>query len=208
MNKGHFYSTRNNLNRGGSHGSTNGPFFFSNFGGKSFWNNWSRRSSKSRCQIYKTEGHTTSWCQNRYNHVKPSAYIVETFPSSTSDWYLDIGASAHMTLDSIALTTSKQYVSKDGVIMENKAPLPITHTGTSQPSLNLKLLDVLLVPHLIKNLLSISKLTKDYPLLITFTNSFFCYLEQAHKNSGGNRKMWWRSLYIRVRQCCFHFCPK
>ena len=107
--------------------------------------------------------------------MKPSAYIVETFPSSTSDWYLDIGASSHMTLDSIALTTSKQYVSKDEVIMENKAPLPITHTGTPQPSLNLKLLDVLLVPHLIKNLLSISKLTKDYPLLITFTNSFLLF---------------------------------
>jgi hypothetical protein len=78
-----------------------------------------------------------------------------------------------MMLDSTTLTTSEQYVGKDKVIVGNGAPLPITHTGTSQPSPNLKLLDVLLVPHLTKNLLSISKLTKDFPLLVTFNDSSF-----------------------------------
>jgi hypothetical protein len=78
-----------------------------------------------------------------------------------------------MMPDSTTLTTSEQYVGKDKVIVGNGAPLPITHTGTSQPSPNLKLLDVLLVPHLTKNLLSISKLTKDFPLLVTFNDSSF-----------------------------------
>ena len=78
-----------------------------------------------------------------------------------------------MTPDSTALTTFEQYVGKDKVIVGNGAPLPITHTGTSQPFPNLKLLYVLLVPHLTKNLLSISKLTKDFPVLVTFNDSSF-----------------------------------
>lgn len=78
-----------------------------------------------------------------------------------------------MTPDSTALDTSEQYVGKDKVIVGNGASLPITHTGTSKPSSNLKLLDVLLVPHLTKNLLSISKLTSDFPLQVIFTDSSF-----------------------------------
>jgi len=143
---GHFRSTGNRHHRGGSHGNTNGPSS-SNFDGHS-GNNRSRRSYNPHCQICKTEGHTTNRCQDRYDRAEPSAHIAETFPGCTSDWYLDIGASAHMTPDSTALTTSEQYFGKDKVIVGNGAPLPITHTGTSQPSPNLKLLDVLLVPHL------------------------------------------------------------
>ena len=168
---GHFRSTGNRRHRDGLHGNTNGPSS-SNFGGHS-GNNRSRRSYNPRCQIYKIEGHTADRCQNRYDRAEPSAHIAETFPSCTSDWYLDTGASAHMMPDSTTLTTSEQYVGKDKVIVGNGAPLPITHTGTSQPSPNLKLLDVLLVPHLTKNLLSISKLTKDFPLLVTFNDSSF-----------------------------------
>jgi len=78
-----------------------------------------------------------------------------------------------MTPDLTALTIFEQYIGKDKVIVGNGAPLPITRTGASQPSPNLKLLDVLLVPHLTKILLSISKLTKDFPLLVTCTYSSF-----------------------------------
>ena len=46
---------------------------------------------------------------------------------------------------------------KDYVIVGNGASLPITHTGTLPPVPNIHFLDVLVVPHLTKNLLSISK---------------------------------------------------
>ena len=78
-----------------------------------------------------------------------------------------------MTPDSTALDTSEKYDGKDTVIVGNGASLPITHTGTSQPSPNLKLLDVLLVPHLTKNLLSISKLTSDFSFRVIFIDSSF-----------------------------------
>lgn len=74
---------------------------------------------------------------------------------------------------STTLDSFKTYVGKDNVIVSNGASLPITHTGTVYPSPNIQLLDVLVVPHLTKNLLSISKLTSDYSLSITFTYSCF-----------------------------------
>ena len=55
----------------------------------------------------------------------------------------------------------------------NGASLPITHTGTLSPSSNFKLLDVLIVPRLTKNLLSISKLTSDFPLSVLFSHDNF-----------------------------------
>jgi hypothetical protein len=75
---------------------------------------------------------------------------------------------AHSTLDQ-----STTYTSKDCVIVGNGTSLPITHTGKISPSPDLHLLDVLVVPHLTKNLLSISKLTHDFPLSVTFTDNFF-----------------------------------
>ena len=74
-----------------------------------------------------------------------------------------------MTVDPSILDQSKNYTSKDCVIVENGASLPITHIGTLSPVPNIHLLDVLVVLHLTKNLLSISKLTFDFPLSVTFT---------------------------------------
>ena len=76
-----------------------------------------------------------------------------------------------MTTDPSILDQSKNYTGKDSVIVGNDASLPITHTGTLSPVPNINLLDVLVVPHLTKNLLSISKLTSDFPLSVTFTNN-------------------------------------
>ena len=50
--------------------------------------------------------------------------------------------------------------------------LPITHMCTLSPSKNTNL-NVLVAPQLIKNLLSISKLTFDYPLSNTFIDVLF-----------------------------------
>ena len=105
--------------------------------------------------------------------------LAEAFTSScsvsgndASDWFLDTGALAHMTPVHLTLDHSTSYMGKDCVIVGNGASLPITYTGKLSPSPNLQLLDVLVVPHLTKNLLSISKLTNDFPLSVTFTDNF------------------------------------
>ena len=76
-----------------------------------------------------------------------------------------------MTADPSILYQSKNYTGKNSVIVGNGASLPITHTGTLSPVPNIHLLDVLVVPHLTKKLLSISKLTFDFPFSVTFTNN-------------------------------------
>ena len=65
------------------------------------------------------------------------------------------------------------YTGKEKVVVGNGSSLPITHIGSCSPTPTLKLNDVLVVPDLTKNLLSVSKLTKDYPLSVSFTNNDF-----------------------------------
>ena len=133
-----------------------------------------------RCQICRIEGHYADRCNQRYARTDSSAHLAEAFNTSCSlsgpeaaDWFLDTGASAHMTTDPSILDQSKNYMGKDSVIVGNGASLPITHTGTLSPVPNIHLLDVLIVPYLTKNLLSISKLTSDFSLFVTFTNNLF-----------------------------------
>ena len=57
------------------------------------------------------------------------------------------------------------------MIVGNGASLPITHTDTLSPLPNFHLLDILVVPHLTKNLISINKLMSDFLLSVRFTNN-------------------------------------
>ena len=132
-----------------------------------------------RYQICRLEGHYADRCRQRYDRHEPMAQLVEAFTSScsvfgneASDWFLDTEALAHMTPAHSTLDHSTTYMGKDCVIVGNGVSLPITHTGRLSRSLDLQLLDVLVVPHLTKNLLSISKLTNYFPLSITFTDNF------------------------------------
>ena len=73
-----------------------------------------------RCQICRTKGHYANRCNQRY--VRPDvshAYLVEAFNTSCSiagpktvHWFLDTGASAHMTTDPSILDKSKNYTGK------------------------------------------------------------------------------------------------
>lgn len=65
------------------------------------------------------------------------------------------------------------YAGNDQVVVVNGNLLNITSTSTSHVLKNLKLLDVLVVPHITKNLLSISKLTHDSPVDVILSNTFF-----------------------------------
>ena len=110
---------------------------------------------------------------------------MEAFTSCTlndnqdSDWYTDTGATTHMTNDATQLDKSNTYTGKDRVIVGNGASFPISHTDTISPTSSLTLKDVLVMPGLTKNLISISKLTSDFPFSITFTNDRFIIQNQV-----------------------------
>ncbi|KAL2320571.1 hypothetical protein Fmac_029540 [Flemingia macrophylla] len=133
------------------------------------------------CQICRGEGHYSTFYHQRYNGVPPSsANIAESFAAScnissphNSDWYLDIGASAHMTPSSSTLDVMEPYSGNHKVLVGNGNVLPISHIGSRHLNSAMHLLDILVVPGLQKNLISISKLTRDFPVDAIFTNNSF-----------------------------------
>ena len=87
------------------------------------------------------------------------------------EWYPDSTASAHITNDGSQLQSSAPYLGNDQVIVGNGDYLPITHIGSiplHTPKGILPLDDVLVCPAITKSLLSVSKLTSNYPCEFTF----------------------------------------
>ncbi|KAJ0102057.1 hypothetical protein Patl1_05000 [Pistacia atlantica] len=108
-------SSRNNCGRNGTNGSSNHGH------GRNFSSQGRR---PPQCQICRTEGHYTDRCNQRYARLDNSAHLAEAFNASCSmtkneatDWYLDTGASAHMTTNPSILDHSNNYTGKDCVIV-------------------------------------------------------------------------------------------
>lgn len=91
------------------------------------------------------------------------ANLAEAFQAqcntSAPDWFIDTGASAHMTPNSAHLDAASSYSGNEYVFFGNGDVASISHVGRSYLSPNISLLDILMVPNLTKRLLSISKLT-------------------------------------------------
>ena len=88
-----------------------------------------------------------------------------------NDWYPDTAATHHITSSTQHLQSAQPYSGPDSVIVGNGDFLPITHIGSiALPSLSgtLPLNDVLVCPQITKSLLTVSKLTDDYPCEFTF----------------------------------------
>jgi len=97
--------------------------------------------------------------------------ITDVTDQSGSEWVGDSGSTAHITNAPHKLTQTQLYEGSDSVMVGNGNFLPITHTGSgSLPSTsgNLPLNDVLVCPDISKPLLSVSKLTNDYPCVFQF----------------------------------------
>jgi histone deacetylase 1/2 len=130
---------------------------------------------RPQCQICNKAGHTAMRCYNRYNHAynddDPSAplphagYNVNVDPT----WYLDTGATDHITADLDRLAVRETYNGNERVHVGNGAGLHISHVGhgtlntTAKP---LALHNILHVPNITKNLLSAHKLSKDNSVFI------------------------------------------
>jgi histone deacetylase 1/2 len=138
-------------------------------------NGGGRGREKSTCQICGTYGHDALRCYSRFDHnIQPTTRSTAhaSAPSSLNseyysvdpNWYMDSGATDHMTADLERLTTHDRYKGNDQVHVANGSGLNISHIGNSlisgfSRSLHLK--NVLRVPRISKNLLSTHKLTLD-----------------------------------------------
>uniref|UniRef100_A0A2N9FCJ3 GAG-pre-integrase domain-containing protein n=1 Tax=Fagus sylvatica TaxID=28930 RepID=A0A2N9FCJ3_FAGSY len=106
---------------------------------------------------------------NRFPQSQFQSQSRETPPiiqSQNSDpcWYPDTGATSHMTADMPLLQQPQEYSGSDSVMVGNGAGLPISHTGNiyfHSFGSQFKLSDVLCVPAIKKNLLSVARFTTD-----------------------------------------------
>lgn len=152
-------------------------------GGNSSSRGGGRKPYVPRCQICCGD-HYADKCPQRYarsSDQSTTADLAQAFNAScnisapTSDWYVDTGASAHMTSRSSTLDSFAPYSGNGKVIVGNGDALNITHIGTRSISPTVQLLNVLAVPHITKNILSISKLTSDFPVHVLFFDKYFCH---------------------------------
>ena len=118
------------------------------------------------CQICDRNNHTAFKCFYRWDYSYqaadelPQALAATNLQNTIDTLYVDSGASSHMTYNSGILTDLKHYNRPDKIIIGNVSKLDIRNVGNTSRS-GLKLKEVLIVPKLNKNLLSVSKLGKN-----------------------------------------------
>ncbi|KAH9684823.1 retrovirus-related pol polyprotein from transposon RE2 [Citrus sinensis] len=122
-------------------------------------------------------------------HSAPGAAYIANFEGPADEgWYLDSGATHHITNNMANKHIRDQFTGADQLIIGNGQGLPITHVGDASflfKSSNsthkhspIALKDILLVPSITKNLLSISKLTTDNNLSVEFLGNV-CFVKDS-----------------------------
>ncbi|PKU64191.1 Retrovirus-related Pol polyprotein from transposon TNT 1-94 [Dendrobium catenatum] len=141
------------------------------------------------CKICGKPRHSAIHCWYRHDTsytTLPQAYIT-TDSAPAVDWYLDSGATEHLTSTPAHLNNIQHYTGSSQVQVGNGQQLPIANTGQGllpTPYRKLHLPHVLHFPHLFHNLLSVHKLTND--------NSCFVLLDAhgfAIKDSRTNKTL-------------------
>ncbi|PKU70017.1 Retrovirus-related Pol polyprotein from transposon TNT 1-94 [Dendrobium catenatum] len=138
------------------------------------------------CQICLKKGHTADACWHRMNAnytpstnvSKQNTALLANPEASTGDWFLDSGASSHMTNAADNLSQPTLYNGSDAIFLGDGRNIPIAHSGTGilpTPNRKLFLSNLLHVPNISHNLLSISNLVKDNNISITFDPSGFVF---------------------------------
>lgn len=101
--------------------------------------------------------------------------------NNSSYWFIDSSDSTYMASSLEILDSDSTYTGSDHVVFGNGNTSSISHIGNSSISKDLKLSDVIVVPNFTKNLLSFSKLTKDSPVDVLFSNPFLVIQNRAIK---------------------------
>jgi hypothetical protein len=139
--------------------------------------------SRPTCQVCGKMGHSALTCYNRFNQAyqAPGPSLTTYHAMATSphtwdlNWYPDTGASHHVTSDQNQLNfQSEEYDGPDQIQVGNGTRLAIKNIGTSILSPpNFILRNVLHVPKITKNLLSVQKFTLDNNAFMEFHPSCF-----------------------------------
>lgn len=152
---------------------------------------------KGPCQICFRKNHTATsyWYKFKKNYVpnqapnRRSAYIAENGGHRDGAWYLDSGATNHISNDFNNLNISSEYKGSDQLAVGNGTKLKIVSVGHSllstldlHTSTHIKLNHILYVPEITKNLISISQLLHDNDVSIEFHKTC-CVVKDKRRGS-------------------------
>ncbi|CAL5401450.1 unnamed protein product [Camellia sinensis] len=120
-----------------------------------------------------------------------AAYVASASPSQFQSssapptWYVDSAATSHITNDLNQLSDYQPYQGTDQVTIGDGSSLPIHHIGNGllpTPSFPLKLQQVLHVPHISSNLLSVHRLASDNNCSVIFDADKFVVQDKDTKS--------------------------
>lgn len=106
-----------------------------------------------------------------------NSMLLQSSAPGTDQWFMDTGASSHhMSSGGGNFSSLSSSPAHPHIIVGNCASLPVTHaaaTSIPTPSRPLHLSNVLIAPHIIKNLLSVRALTRDNSVSVEFDPTGF-----------------------------------
>lgn len=123
------------------------------------------------------KGHMARNCPNKKpqkkpqkGKEKPNKLLLSTFVAKSAandDWYIDSGASAHITMNRNRLSETSASTHKE-IVVGNSSRLPVECVGDAEMTISngnkatgVTVKDVLCVPDICANLLSVSQMTKQ-----------------------------------------------
>lgn len=155
------------------------------------------RTNGPRCQICFRGNHTAEKCYYRQDlnytppsnnrSFPPSANVANSYEArdsftDASSWFLDSGANSHVTYDLSNLNVGSEYQGTERVHLGNGSGLNISHLGSSVMTDSNKhsflLKNLLHVPHIKKNLLSVSRFASDNKVYFEFHPDFCLVKDQ------------------------------
>ncbi|KAK9118904.1 hypothetical protein Scep_016997 [Stephania cephalantha] len=114
----------------------------------------------------------------------PSSFFTASEAGHDGSWYMDSGATSHVTGDPSQMHNTSTYSGNQSLMVGNGQLLKITGTGSACiPSVGsaLSFHNTLCVPNIKKNLLSVSQLARDNNVLIEF-HPHVCFVKDLQTN--------------------------
>jgi histone deacetylase 1/2 len=143
-------------------------------------------------QLCGKEGHPALRCFKRFdqNYNGPPQKSASTATTNSygvdTNWYMDTGATDHITGELDKLTVRDKYTGNDNVHAANGAGMEIDHVGHSilrSQSSQIHLNNILHVPKAHKSLVSVNRLTHDNNAYLEFHPTHFFIKDQGTKRT-------------------------
>jgi hypothetical protein len=166
------YSMANSASRGRGTLPVQGGFGHGRGHGRERGNNnggeYNGSTNRVECQLCGKKGHTIQMCFKGFDRSfigeeKSASSAVASYEVDTN-WYVDSGATNHITGELEKLTTQDKYLGNNQIHTASGSGMKIDqvgHTVAHTPSRDLSLNNILYVPQSSKNMISVHHFTRD-----------------------------------------------